>query len=147
MCLNFIEDGKCHVNGRKCILGNRGATARNGDRECELHGDFDVWITQGNLLVTDLGFPPEEPAQSIALGVNEAIATQVASEKSKQMGISQMTSKRKCTQCGELYWVSQHVRTSGMARRGYVIFCPDCLGRVDHADIERTLGENHHWCG
>jgi len=147
LCLNFIEEGKCHVNGKSCILGTRGAAARNEDHECELHGGFDVWVTRGTLLVTDLGFPPDEPAQSIALGVNETVATQMASEKSKQMGIPLTTSKRICIQCGTLYWVSQHIRTSGLTRRGYVSFCPECLGRVDHPNVESKLGENRHWCG
>jgi len=135
------------VNGRNCILGAYGATARNDDRECELHGGFDVWVAQGNLLVTDLGFPPDEPVQSIALGVNEIVAMEVASEKSKQMGIPLTTSKRKCIQCGSSYWVSQHLRVSGLARRGYVIFCPSCLDHVNHPDEESKLGQNRHWCG
>ena len=147
MCLNFIEDGKCHVNGRTCNLGLRGATARNEDHECELHGSFDVWVTQGTVLITDLGFPPEEPVQSIALGVNETVAVQVASEKSKQTGIPVTTTKRRCIQCGVFYWVSQHVRTHGLTQRGYVTFCPGCLGRLDHPTAESKLGENRHWCG
>lgn len=147
MCLNFIEDGRCHVNGRRCILGTHGATARNEDHECELHGGFDVWVAQGNLLVTDLGFPPEEPVLSVVLGVNEAVAMQVASEKSKQMGIPLVTSKRKCIQCGDFYWVSQHVRTLGLTQRGYVTFCPSCLGGLNPGDVESKLRENRHWCG
>jgi len=147
LCLNFIDDKKCHINGRSCILGPRGATARNEDRQCQLHGDFDVWITQGTLLITDLGFPPEEPVQSIALGVNETVAMQVVEEKSMQLGIPLTTSKRRCMQCGKLYWVSRHTRTYGLARRGYVTFCPDCLGRLDRSTVESKLGENRYWCG
>jgi len=147
LCLNFIEDGKCHVNGRRCLLGPRGAAAKNEDRGCELHGGFDVWGARGNLLVTDLGFPPDEPVQSFALGVNETVAMQIASAKSREMGIPLTTSKRKCMQCGNMYWVSEHVRTAGLTRRGYVTFCPSCLGRADHAEVESKLGENRHWCG
>jgi hypothetical protein len=147
LCLNFMEDGKCHVNGRSCILGPRGAVARNQDHECELHGGFDVWVTNGSILVTDLGFPPDEPVQSIALGVNETVAIQTASEKSNQMGIPLTTSKRICIECGALYWVSQHVRTLGLSRRGYVTFCPDCLGWLDQPDVGSRLSEARHWCG
>ena len=147
LCLNFIEDGKCHVDGRSCILGSRGAAARNEDHECELHGGFDVWVTEGKVMVTDLGFPPEEPVQSIALGVNETVAMATASEKSKQMGIPTTTSKRECIRCGAYYWVSHHARVPGLTRRGFVTFCPDCLSRLDHLDAESKLGENRYWCG
>jgi hypothetical protein len=147
MCLNFIEGGKCHVNGRDCILGPLGATARNEDHDCQLHGGFDLWITQGRLLITDMGFPPEEPVQSIALGVNETVAMQVGEEKSLQLGISLTTSQRRCAQCGTFYWVSRHTRTSGLAHRGSVTFCPDCLSRFDYSVVESKLGENRHWCG
>lgn len=147
LCLNFIEDGKCHVNGRSCLLGSHGAAAKNEDRECGLHGRFDVWTVQGSILVTDLGFPPDEPIQSLALGVNETVAMQTASEKSRQIGLPLTTSKRKCIQCGSMYWVSEHLRTTGLSRRGFVTFCPSCLGRVSHAEVESKLGENRHWCG
>ena len=147
MCLNFVEDGKCHVNGRSCMLGRRGAAARNADSECELHGVFDVWVAQGNVLVTDMGFPPDEPVQSVALGVNENVAMQAASEKSELLGIPLTTSKRKCVQCGGFYWASKHTHTSGLTLRGYVTFCPSCLGRVNRAEVESKLGKNRHWCG
>jgi hypothetical protein len=147
MCLNFIEEGKCHINGRNCILGARGALAKNEDHECELHGGFDVWIANGSVLVTDLGFPPDEPVQSVALGVNESVAMQTASEKSKLMGIPLRASKRACTQCGASYWISQHSRTSGMSRRGYATFCPHCLDAADDLEVEEKLGQQRHWCG
>lgn len=147
LCLNFVEDGKCHVDGRSCILGSRGATARNENHECELQGVFDVWISQGSVLVTDLGFPPDEPVQSVALGVNETVAMTTGLEKSKERGIPMTTTKRECIQCGALYWVSQHVRTSGLTRRGFVTFCPDCLGGLDRPEVENRLGLNRHWCG
>ncbi len=147
VCLNFIEEGRCHVNGRPCILGPRGATAKNEGHECELHGHFDVWIANGNMLVTDLGFPPEEPVQTVALGVNETVALQIASDKSRLMRIPLTTSKRRCIQCAGSYWVSEHIHSSGFTRRAFVSFCPDCLGRFDLSTVEGKLGKNRYWCG
>jgi hypothetical protein len=147
LCLNFIENGKCHVNGKKCILGPRGASARNEDHECELHGNFDVWLLRDSLLVTDLGFPSDEPIQSLALGVNEIVATRIASQKSKLTGTHVTTSRRSCIRCGALYWTSEHARTSGLTRRGYATFCPRCLSHIDNLEAERRLGEQRHWCG
>ena len=147
MCLNFVENGTCHIDGRKCILGARGAAARNEDSECELHGEFDVWVVAGNLLVTDLGFPPEEPVQSVALGVNETVAMTIAADKSEQMGMPLTTSKRKCIQCGTLYWMSRHVRDSGIIQNGYTDFCPNCFCRVDSLQTKKRLDEQRYWCG
>ena len=147
MCLNFIENAKCHINGRKCILGARGAVARNEDHECELHGEFDVWVIAGRLLVTDLGFPPEEPAKGVALGVSEGVAMAVALEESKRAAVPVTTSKRKCVQCGGLYWISEHVRASGMIQNGYTNFCPKCFAHVDSLGIKKKLAEQRYWCG
>ena len=147
MCLNFVENAKCHVNGRKCILGARGAVARNGDHECVLHGEFDVWAIGDRLLVTDLGFPPEEPAQSLALGVNETVAMALASEKSERAAMSLTTSKRRCIRCGALYWVSEHVRVSGLIQNGYTNFCPTCFAHADSLEVKRRLAERRYWCG
>jgi hypothetical protein len=147
LCLNFVENGKCYVNGRKCVLGVRGAVAKNEDRECGLHGDFDVWEIGRSLLVTDLGFPPDEPVQCLALGVNETVAMNVALEKSERMGMVLTTSQRTCIQCGAFYWMSQHVRVSGMIRNGYTNFCPKCFDHADSLGIERRLAEQRYWCG
>ena len=147
LCLNFIENGRCHLNGGSCALGTRGAAARNENRECTLHGDFDVWVTDRGLLVTDLGFPPEEPTQSLALGVNETVAMCIASEKSKEVGVPLVTSERRCIRCGASYWMSQHIRTSGLTQNGYTNFCPTCFIHVDRSEVENKLGEQRHWCG
>jgi hypothetical protein len=147
MCLNFVENARCHVDGRRCILGARGAFAKNEDHECRLHGDFDVWAIGRRVLVTDLGFPPEEPAQSLALRVNETVAMTIALEKSARAGMSLTTSQRRCIQCGALYWISEHVRVSGMIQNGYTSFCPKCFGHVDSLGVERRLTEQRYWCG
>jgi len=147
MCLNFMADEKCHVNGKLCILGSRGALAKNEDHECELHGPFDVWVTDGKLLVTDLGSPTEEPIQTIALGVNEPLALKIASEKSTLMRIPLITSQRKCLHCGATYWVSQHTHSSGLTKRAYVTFCPECVQRLPASSVENKLRENCYWCG
>ena len=147
LCLNFIENGKCHINGGKCILGARGAAARNEDHECKMHGEFDVWILGERLLVTDLGYPPEEPAKDLALGVNESVAMAVTLKESKRAGLPVTTSKRKCIQCGTLYWMSGHVRVSGMIQNGYTNFCPKCFGHVDSVGVEKRLADQRYWCG
>ena len=148
MCLNFIEDGRCHVNGKECILGPRGAVAKNENHECELHGDFDVWVMHdGSILVTDLGIPSEEPAQCLALGVSESVATTVGLEKSEQAAKPLRTSKRRCIRCGALYWMSQHIHTSGLIRYGYATFCPQCFDSIDYEEMGKRLSEQRYWCG
>jgi ribosomal protein S27AE len=147
LCLNFVADGTCHVDGRRCILGARGATARNEDHECELHGDFDVWVVGRNLLVTDLGFPAEEPVKCLALRINETVAMSVASEISKRDALPLTTSKRTCERCGAPYWMSQHVRKSSLNQNAPARFCPKCLDGVDHFEIDDRLGEQRGWCG
>ena len=137
----------CHLNGSKCILGARGAFVKNEDRECAFHGDFDVWVTTKSLLVTDLGFPSEEPIRCIALRVNESVATELASEKSKQMRLPLETSKLKCAQCGALYWSSQHVRAPGLIQNVYANFCPECFSHTDPSEMERRLERQRRWCG
>lgn len=148
VCLNFVENGKCHVNGRDCILGARGAVAKNENHECELHGGFDVWVMHdGGLLVTDLGIPSEEPAQCLAFGVSESVAMTVGLEKTDQTGKPLRTSKRRCIRCGALYWMSQHNRTSGLIRYGYATFCPQCFDSIDYRDMGKRLSEQRYWCG
>ena len=148
LCLNFIENGKCHLNGGPCILGAHGAVAKNENRECTFQGTFDVWVTDRGLLVTDLGFPPEEPVtQSIAVGVSETVAMSMAAAKSKEKRIPLVTSERRCIRCGASYWMSQHTRTTGLTQNGYANFCPTCFPRVDRSEVESRLGEQRHWCG
>jgi hypothetical protein len=147
LCLNFIEGGRCHIDGRPCVLGARGAEARNENRECTLHGEFDVWLLESGLLVTDLGFPPEEPVRSVALGVNESVAMCTALDLSKQIGMPLATSKRTCIQCGGPYWTSQHARAPGMTRNEYTALCPTCLDRCDQPGLGKRLGEQRTWCG
>jgi len=129
-------------------LGADGATAKNADEECELHGNFDVWLTQhDDLLITDMGFPSEEPKQCLALGVNESVAQRIALEKSRQLRSLLTTTKRRCIRCGFLYWISQHARPSGLGEMGHAYFCPTCIGWVVDQEMERRLGAQRYWCG
>jgi len=146
LCLNFIENGTCHIDGRKCILGPRGAAAKNEDGECELQGGFDVWLLNQSILVTDLGPPAKEPVRDLALGVNENVAMSIASDNSKKASRYVTTSKRTCIRCGGLYWMSQHLRVSGLAQIGHTKLCPKCVDS-DDADIASRLGERRQWCG
>lgn len=148
MCLNFVEGGGCHVLDGKCLLAERGATVRNSDGECELHGRFDVWLTEHNdLLITDMGFPSDEPKQCLALGVNESLARSIAMDKSKKLVTRVVTSERRCIRCGAFYWISQHKVSSGLAETGHSNFCPECIDRVTDQERERRLGAQRYWCG
>ena len=85
MCMNFVEGGMCHITGEKCLLGPRGVTAKNSGGECEMHGRFDVWLTEeNNLFISDMGTPAEEPKRCFALGVNVRLALDIATAKAKQ---------------------------------------------------------------
>jgi len=129
-------------------LGGRGADAKNADRECEFHGEFDVWLTEQNdLLITDMGFPSDEPKRCLALGVRENIARTIAMGESKKLGSKVMTSKRRCIRCGTLYWTSHHNRSSGLLETGLNNFCPECTSHLTDLDRERRLGVERYWCG
>lgn len=148
MCLNYVQGGGCYATGERCLLGLSGASARNYDGECELHGKFDVWVTQENdLLVTDLGFPSEEPKQCLALGVNESLARRIAVGKAKQFGRSVLTSERRCVKCGRRYWVIDHKPASGLLRVGQGYFCPSCIPENSVEALEKELGVLRYWCG
>ena len=147
MCLNFVEYGTCHVDGRKCLLGPRGAVSKNEDRECELHGAFDVWLVGHSILVTDLGQPVEEPAQDLALGVNENTAMSVAEDRSREYGMPIVAGKRSCIQCGDQYWISQHTHASALAQNSRAHLCPKCISTSSEVEIARKLGEQRQWCG
>ena len=147
MCMNFVEGGICHINGEKCLLGARGATARNVHGECEFHGKFDVWLTQqNNLLLSDIGAPAEEPKQCFALGVNERLAREVAGEKAKQLGTHVLTSQRTCIRCGTNYWMTEHGDSVGLLEIGHAHLCPNCETIRSDGDVER-LGTQRYWCG
>jgi hypothetical protein len=147
VCLNFVEGGGCYATGGRCLLGPSGASARNKDAICDLHGNFDVWLTEADdLLITDLGFPSEEPKQCLALGVNEALAREVAAKKAHELGTSIHTSEHRCSRCQKSYWVSEHTRSSGLLETSSTYFCPDCI-RNKSISVESKLGVQQYWCG
>lgn len=148
MCLNYVEGGRCHLFGERCLLGERGANAKNSDEECEFHGKFDVWLTQqDDLLITDMGLPSEEPKRCLALGVRESIARTISVEESRKLATQILTSKRCCVQCGILYWISNHHRSSSLLETGLNSFCPDCINRLTDQERESRLGAQRYWCG
>lgn len=144
LCLNFVEAGGCYATGAKCLLGLDGAYARNKDGECRLHGNFDVWLMETNdLLITDLGFPSEEPKQCLALGVTETLAREIARKKAYQLKTWILTSERRCSSCGKGYWVSAHNRSSRLPEAGGRYLCPNCIGKKN---VDK-LGVQPCWCG
>lgn len=148
LCLNFVEGGNCYATGGRCSLGSRGALAKNDALECDLQGKFDVWVMQGNrLLVTDLGFPSDDPKQCLALGINERLATQIAGEKARQSGCTVLTTQRKCLRCDTKFWMSEHVSLSYAAQTAKAYFCPTCIRQETEESVARKLGVLGYWCG
>jgi len=148
LCLNFVEGDGCYATGGKCLLGLNGASAKNRDGGCELHGKFDVWLTHKNdLLITDTGFPSDEPKQCFALGVHLTLARQIAANKMRQLRTSVITTERRCFKCQERYWVSEHRRPAGLLEIGIGYLCPDCIGESKSVDVEQRLGVLQYWCG
>jgi collagenase-like PrtC family protease len=148
VCLNYVQGASCYATSGRCLLGSRGALASNYHGECELHGKFDVWVTHENdLLITDLGFPSEEPKQCLALGVSESLARSIADGKPKQFARSVLTSQRICVKCVRRYWVSDHKPSSGLLKLRHGSFCPDCLPENSGQALEKELGALGYWCG
>ena len=147
MCLNFVLGGNCSVTGGKCTLGAMGASVRNEALECELHGRYDVWVLQDDrLLVTDLGFPSEEPKQCLALGINQELAARIAAEKSQRLETTVLTTQHRCFQCGSNFWMSEH-DTSVTPEPGKRYFCPKCMHHESRRSIEERIGLQSSWCG
>ena len=148
MCLNFVQGGGCYATGEECLLGLRGTSASNEASDCELHGRFDVWVTQNNeLLVTDMGFPAEEPKQCLALGINETLARKIAEDRAKQSQSQITTTQRRCFNCRMPYWISEHEYSSGLRKIGQGYLCPNCINDGGKADLEKKLGILRYWCG
>lgn len=148
LCLNFVQGGGCYATGDKCVLGEKGASAKNVDRECPLHGKFDVWVMKDNrLLISDLGPPSEEPKQCLPLGVRQDLAKQIAGEKSRELGAMVLTTERRCLGCGRLFWYSDHENSPRQAETGRGYFCSDCLGHETEEAIATKLGNLGYWCG
>ena len=148
MCLNFVKGGSCYATGGQCLLGLNGALAKNHDGECELQGMFDVWLTHKNdILLTDMGFPSEEPKQCLAFGVQLTLAKKIAENKIRQLRTSIITSEHRCFKCQKRYWVSEHRRPAGLLEIGIGYLCPDCIGESKSVDVEERLGVLRYWCG
>jgi DNA-directed RNA polymerase subunit RPC12/RpoP len=142
-----VQGGDCYATGGKCILGEKGALAKNDALECGLHGKFDVWVMQNDrVLLTDLGFPSDEPKQCLATGVNLELAARIADEKSHQLGTSVLTTQRKCIRCGMQFWISEHDGAS-IPQTGKGCFCPACILRETEVSIGTSIGILTHWCG
>ncbi len=148
MCLNFIQGGNCYATGGKCILGPKGASVKSESLVCELHGSYDVWIMQDdNVLVTDLGFPSDEPRRCLALGINHELAARIAGEQSRKTGSMIVTTQRRCLRCGSLFWISEHRVSSGTLETAKGYFCPNCALHETQESVVRELGVLGCWCG
>jgi len=122
--------------------------AKNDAMTCELQGEFDVWVMQDDrLLLSDLGIPSDEPKQSLALGINQKLATKIANEKSQSFRTSVVTTQRKCLCCGVSYWMSEHACSAGNAEVGRAYFCPSCISQQTEESIVKKLGILGLWCG
>ncbi len=140
MCMNYVEDGICHVTSRKCLLGG----LHGSGRPCGLQGEFDVWVTlDDKLLVSDIGPPSPEPKRSVALGVRGNLACRIAECMAVKNSTQVITTQQKCRRCGSRYWITDHHRTS--ARLGRRYFCPNCIGRL--SDQNGELDVTEYWCG
>jgi len=146
--MNFVQGGGCYATGGRCLLGAVGSSAKNSEGGCELHGRFDVWIAQtDDLLISDMGFPPDEPKQCLALGVNRVLASWIASQKSQELRTRVLTTERKCFRCGGVFWMSEHRDFSGLAKTGQAYLCPACIPEEVDDITEKKLGVLRYWCG
>lgn len=145
--MNFVEGGGCHVLANACILGVKGASARNQDGECPIHGQFDLWVMQNDdLLISDIGSPSEEPKQSVALGISQPLAETIARGRSAKTGVRVLTTQRRCLVCANSFWMSQHGR-GVMALEGVGNLCPACAAKGSRALLPGQLEGLRHWCG
>ncbi len=148
LCQNFMQDGRCYATGQRCLLGPAGASARNQDKQCELQGGLDVWVTQDDrVLVTDLGFPSSEPKQCLAFGINLTLATAIARRKSRELGTKVLTTRRRCFSCARLFWFSEHTESLRMHEFGRAYLCPKCIGKKTESAIAKKLGVFRYRCG
>jgi hypothetical protein len=82
MCLDY-KDGNCIVTDKKCKFGEEGEDLSMG--ECDLHGDYDVWLTDANIVVTKGGNEPEDKKKALGHGLNFLVADELAYKKSKKL--------------------------------------------------------------
>lgn len=129
MCLDYVQGGRCLVDGEACKLGSGGRQARNNDGVCERHGPFDVWQTgEDRILISDLGGPFDEVKTCFALGVSLDVATQVAGRTAAELNLPLVTTQRKCNICGTRFWAHRGAQpevTKFGRTAGY--FCLTCL--------------------
>jgi hypothetical protein len=148
LCMNYVEGGRCHLLAKACLLGAKGASAKNQDGECPIHGQIDVWVMQNDdLLISDIGSPSEEPKQSVALGINQPLAESIAHSRSAQTGAKVLTTQRRCLACANLFWMSEHSRREAMAQEGVGNICPTCTEKRSGAPLPGHLDRLRHWCG
>ena len=141
MCMNYVEGGKCHVTRGDCLLG----TFNGLNSHCALHGAFDVWVTcDDKILISDIGSPSPEPKRSVALGVRKRVADEAAEHAAKETSSDIVTTQQRCRECGRLYWISEHERST-VTKLGRRHFCPVCINKVHSRAAGFDLPE--YWCG
>ncbi len=158
MCLNYIQNGHCLVDGGPCLLGLHGSEARNEHGECIRHGPFEVWRTQEDLiLVSDLGGPLGGVKDCHALGVSLEEARRTAQAISRNTGAKVVTTERTCNKCGGRYWPRAESAKCGTPNRLAGYFCPSCAQLTDETtpddhpkEVEaQEMGHINlsSWCG
>jgi hypothetical protein len=84
MCRNY-NSGNCIANNnKKCLLGEAGAEAGQGD--CELHGEYSVWRLRDKVLVSNTANVPEG-GEALAYGINFLTADELAYKRSKRLKV------------------------------------------------------------
>jgi hypothetical protein len=85
MCLDY-KDGNCIVKGKKCQFGEDGEDLPMG--ECDLHGDYDVWLANDKIILAKVGEEPEDKEKVLAYGLNFLVADEMAYKRSKKLNLS-----------------------------------------------------------
>jgi DNA-directed RNA polymerase subunit RPC12/RpoP len=94
-----------------------------------------------DVLVSDIGCPSGEPKQSLAIGVNEALARNIAKEKTEKLRTSIITTERSCMKCHARFWATSHKAEEGLRATGKGYLCPECASNTPPVSVER------YWCG
>ena len=157
MCLNYVQDGACLIDGKSCLLGTGGNEARNHDHKCPRHGPFDVWRTREDLiLISDLGGPYEGVKDCYGLRISLQEATRAAQNQVQQLATRIVTTQRECGRCGVRFWPRAELAEGSALNRAAGYFCASCLKLASETDLGehwRKIDEDtphidlSEWCG
>jgi hypothetical protein len=159
LCLNYVQDGLCLIDRRRCVLGSRGEKARNEDRECVKHGPFDVWRTgEGSVLISDMGGPYEGVKDCYGLAISLEEATRIARTHAQASQAKIITTERRCRKCGARFWSRAGLADPKAYGRAASYFCAPCLTHTPEAELDeywKEIGSGQgaanvdlsEWCG